>query len=73
MKWFVNFNDGPIISEKASNRAVGNNCEEDITKNYVPNKLQGRPIIQSWYSSFTSHKFVEEFHVESERGTLGMM
>ena len=37
----------------------------------MPKKLQDSPMIQSWYSSFTSHKYVEEFHVESEPGIFG--
>ncbi|CAI9302872.1 unnamed protein product [Lactuca saligna] len=42
------------------------------TQNFVtPKKLQGRPVIQSWYNTFTSNKFVEDFHVESEPGMFG--
>ncbi|KAL4575120.1 hypothetical protein LXL04_021961 [Taraxacum kok-saghyz] len=37
----------------------------------MPKKLQDSLMIQSWYSSFTSHKYVEEFHVESEPGIFG--
>ncbi|CAI9275468.1 unnamed protein product [Lactuca saligna] len=49
----------PTIAKRATQKFV------------TPKKLQGILIIRSWYSSFTSNKFVEEFHVESELDMFG--
>nr|KAJ0206697.1 hypothetical protein LSAT_V11C500239590 [Lactuca sativa] len=49
----------PTIAKRATQKIV------------TPKKLQGRTVIQSWYNTFTSNKFVEDFHVESEPGMFG--